>query len=229
MYSFTFCCIIQETVGDSLVREVREAKTRQSNLGGRARGGKRKKLNWIKKQKTKGREKKNVKQGKEKIKGNKKRKNKNKTQRGKGSTMKNNKKTQQRIKGNHKKTELNQLITKNKKSKNISQKRTMKKNAKDRKKENKFCDCNVPTTTSASATTTTTTTTTISISCEAFPTRANMRDYKYARNQLQKAKRVKKFFATLDKKREKAATLFQDAVSFFKDCPAASSFYPELR
>ena len=51
--------------------------------------------------------------------------------------MKNNKKTQQRIKGNHKKTELNQLITKNKKSKNISQKRTMKKNAKDRKKENK--------------------------------------------------------------------------------------------
>merc|ERR1712061_942810 len=103
--------VVKETVGDSLVREVREAKTRQSNLGGRARGGKRKKLNWIKKQKTKGREKKNVKQGKEKIKGNKKRKNKNKTQRGKGSTMKNNKKTQQRIKGNHKKTELTKLKT----------------------------------------------------------------------------------------------------------------------
>ena len=108
----------------------------------------------------------------------------------------------------------------------------MKKNAKDRKKEKTFCDC-ITTTTTTSATTTTTTTTTItrtiSKPCEAFPTRANMRDYKYARNQLQKAKKVKKFVATLDKKREKAATLFQDAVSFFKDCPAASSFYPELR
>ena len=58
-----------------------------------------------------------------------------------------------------------------------------------------------------------------------------MRDFRYAKNQIQKVERSKKGIASLDKLFAKAATAFQDAATFFKDCsdPRALPVYEGLR
>ena len=68
-------------------------------------------------------------------------------------------------------------------------------------------------------------------SCNAFFTSPNVRDFRYAKNQIQKVERSKKGIASLDKLFAKAATAFQDAATFFKDCsdPRALPVYEGLR
>ena len=65
--------------------------------------------------------------------------------------------------------------------------------------------------------------------CAAFFTPSNIKDYKYARNLIQKAKRIKSSYSQLDKKHEKATTVFANATAFFKKCPPGSDIYDKLR
>ena len=68
-------------------------------------------------------------------------------------------------------------------------------------------------------------------SCDAFFDSPSVRDFRYAKNQIQKVERSKKGIASLDKLFAKAATAFQDAATFFKDCsdPRALPVYEGLR
>ena len=68
-------------------------------------------------------------------------------------------------------------------------------------------------------------------SCDAFFDSPSVRDFRYARNQIQKAERSQKGIASLDKLFGKAATAFHDAATFFKDCsdPRALPLYEGLR
>ena len=68
-----------------------------------------------------------------------------------------------------------------------------------------------------------------SIGCDAFTTIDTMKDYKYVRNQVQKAKRVQSTISQLERKTAKASTVFQNATAFFKKCPEGSNIYDELR
>ena len=58
-----------------------------------------------------------------------------------------------------------------------------------------------------------------------------MRDLRYAKNQVQKARRAKKRIEKLDKLMSKAATAFLDGAAFYKDCsdPRAQALYEGLR
>ena len=58
-----------------------------------------------------------------------------------------------------------------------------------------------------------------------------MRDFRYARNQIQKAKRAKKRVEKLEKLMGKAATAFLAGAAFYKNCPgsAAKALYDSLR
>ena len=69
----------------------------------------------------------------------------------------------------------------------------------------------------------------VSSGCEAFFTPSNFKDYKYARNLIQKAKRIKSSYSQLDKKHGKATTVFANATAFFKECPPGSDIYDKLR
>jgi len=58
--------------------------------------------------------------------------------------------------------------------------------------------------------------------CTTFYNKDNttaVRDFRYARNQIQKAKRAKKRVEKLDKLMEKAATAFLAGAAFYKNCP----------
>ena len=68
-------------------------------------------------------------------------------------------------------------------------------------------------------------------SCDAFFDSPSVRDFRYARNQIQKAERSQNGIASLDKLFGKAATAFHDAATFFKDCsdPRALPLYEDLR
>jgi len=59
---------------------------------------------------------------------------------------------------------------------------------------------------------------------------AAVRDFRYARNQIQKVKRAKKRVEKLDKLTEKAATAFLAGAAFFKSCsdPRAPAIYDAL-
>jgi len=59
---------------------------------------------------------------------------------------------------------------------------------------------------------------------------AAVRDFRYARNQIQKAKRAKNMVEKLDKLTEKAATAFLAGAAFFKSCsdPRAPAIYDGL-
>jgi len=59
---------------------------------------------------------------------------------------------------------------------------------------------------------------------------AAVRDFRYARNQIQKTKRAKKMVEKLDKLTEKAATAFLAGAAFFKSCsdPRAPAIYDAL-
>ena len=65
--------------------------------------------------------------------------------------------------------------------------------------------------------------------CAAFFTPSNIKDYKYARNLIQKAKRIKSSYSQLEKKHEKATTVFENATVFFKKCPSGLEIYEKLR
>ena len=58
-----------------------------------------------------------------------------------------------------------------------------------------------------------------------------VRDFRYARNQIQKAKRAKKRVEKLNRLTEKAATAFLAGAAFYKDCsdPRAPALYDGLR
>merc|ERR1711988_1788780 len=64
--------------------------------------------------------------------------------------------------------------------------------------------------------------------CINFFTATNARDLRYAQNQQRKEKRIERFIARLDKKRDKSATAFSEAAEFFRDCPAASPIFNVL-
>jgi len=69
--------------------------------------------------------------------------------------------------------------------------------------------------------------------CSMFYNEANttaVRDFRYARNQIQKVKRAKKRIDKLDKLTEKAATAFLAGAAFFKSCsdPRAPAIYDVL-
>ena len=66
-------------------------------------------------------------------------------------------------------------------------------------------------------------------SCDAFTTIDTMKDYKYVRNQVQKAKRVQSTISQLERKTAKASTVFQNATAFFKKCPEGMDLYEQLR
>ena len=70
--------------------------------------------------------------------------------------------------------------------------------------------------------------------CAAFYDKNNttaVRDFRYARNQVQKAKRAKKRIEKLEKLMGKAATAFLDGAALYKDCsdPRARALYEGLR
>jgi len=66
--------------------------------------------------------------------------------------------------------------------------------------------------------------------CPDFLNGPDVRDFRYCKNMVQKAKRVEKIFKQTSKKTEKAATAFQAGTDFFKSCGAAgSAIYNELR
>ena len=72
------------------------------------------------------------------------------------------------------------------------------------------------------------------INCPAFYNEndtTNVRDFRYARNQIQKARRAKNRIAKLDKLTEKAATAFLNGATFYKKCsdPGAKAVYEGLR
>jgi len=69
--------------------------------------------------------------------------------------------------------------------------------------------------------------------CAMFYDQANttaVRDFRYARNQIQKAKRAKKRIDKLDKLTEKAASAFLAGAAFYKSCsdPRAPALYDAL-
>jgi len=66
--------------------------------------------------------------------------------------------------------------------------------------------------------------------CLAFYTPASIRDFRYARNQIQKAKRIKNSIAKLEKLTAKAAEAFLAGAAFYKDCsaPEAPGVYEGL-
>jgi len=62
--------------------------------------------------------------------------------------------------------------------------------------------------------------------CTTFYNKDNttaVRDFRYARNQIQKAKRAKKRVEKLDKLMEKAATAFLAGAAFYKNCPGTEA------
>ena len=65
--------------------------------------------------------------------------------------------------------------------------------------------------------------------CAAFFTPSNIKDYKYARNLIQKAKRIKSSYSQLDRKHGKATTVFANGTAFFKKCPPGLDIYGKLR
>jgi len=67
--------------------------------------------------------------------------------------------------------------------------------------------------------------------CTSFFTASKIRDYKYARNNIQKAKRINSTYYQLKKKQEKATTVFVNGTAFFKKCatPSGLEIYDELR
>ena len=65
--------------------------------------------------------------------------------------------------------------------------------------------------------------------CAAFFTPSNIKDYKYARNVIQKAKRIKSSYSQLEKKHGKATTVFANATAFFEKCPPGLGIYDKLR
>ena len=70
--------------------------------------------------------------------------------------------------------------------------------------------------------------------CDAFYDKDNtaeVRDFRYARNQLQKAQRAKNRIKKLEKLTEKAADAFLAGAAFYKDCsdPRAAAVYQGLR
>ena len=65
--------------------------------------------------------------------------------------------------------------------------------------------------------------------CAAFFTPSNIKDYKYARNVIQKAKRIKSSYSQLEKKHGKATTVFANATAFFEKCPSGLGIYDKLR
>ena len=72
------------------------------------------------------------------------------------------------------------------------------------------------------------------IDCNRFYDKSDtkaVRDFRYARNQIQKAKRAKKRIEKLDKLFQKAATAFQAGATFYRDCsdPRAVPVYEGLR
>jgi len=72
------------------------------------------------------------------------------------------------------------------------------------------------------------------VDCPAFYNELDttaVRDFRYARNQIQKAKRVKNSIKKLEKLTAKAAEAFLDGAAFFKDCidPRAPIVYEGLR
>lgn len=66
--------------------------------------------------------------------------------------------------------------------------------------------------------------------CTEFYKPASVRDFRYAKNQIQKVKRVKKTLAKLEKLKAKAAEAFLAGAAFFKDCsdPGAPAVYQGL-
>ena len=89
----------------------------------------------------------------------------------------------------------------------------------------------LPTTTTSPACAADNSSTTPTTGCSSFfdPSSGFIRDYRYAKNQLQKAERVKKLYKELEKKSIRSTTFFDDGSSFFKDCSSAASIYSTLR
>ena len=65
--------------------------------------------------------------------------------------------------------------------------------------------------------------------CAAFFSPSNIKDYKYARNVIQKAKRISSSYSQLKKKQEKAEKVFINGTAFFKKCPEGKDIYEQLR
>ena len=70
--------------------------------------------------------------------------------------------------------------------------------------------------------------------CDAFYNKldtAAVRDFRYARNQIQKVRRAKKRIEKLDKLTLKAATAFLEGAAFYQACsdPGAPAVYEGLR
>ena len=57
----------------------------------------------------------------------------------------------------------------------------------------------------------------------------NVRDYRFARNQKQKANRIKNFVNFLGNKVNNSKTFFDDASIYFKNCPENEEIYNVLR